>query len=108
MAFGCPPKHVDWFSIPDGEGDLRAIVRDSLNAFAWWVIQDHGQSIRATVDPGLFSPGQRVQIAFESEHVIRISSESAFALPCYDWGKNKRNVERLLSALRRRSLATRD
>ena len=106
MAFGFPPRHSEQLSLSAGPADLHAAVRDSLNTLAWTVKQDGGQSLRAAVGVSLFSYGERVQIQVESDRTLRISSRNVFPLQFYDWGKNKRNVERFVSELRRRSVVT--
>lgn len=103
MAIGLPPKHTDYFSFPAEIPDHRAAVLQTLRTLGWKVTEQSGQSISATVGLSFWSYGERVQITFEADRGITIRSQNRFPLQFLDWGKNKANVERFLTEIRRQT-----
>jgi hypothetical protein len=47
----------------------------------------------------LYSWGEEIEISFISENVVNISSSCKLVTQIFDWGKNKRNVKKLIEII---------
>ena len=102
MAFGFPAYHTEECPLRGSEARLRDAVLDALAHLGWKVKEETATAIRASTSLSLWSYGERVLIRFRNDGGITATSKCALVTQCFDWGKNKRNVRKLLAEIERR------
>jgi hypothetical protein len=101
MAFGFPAYHTDDFRARLPEHKLRELAYAALSALGWVVEEDRFE-VRAKTSMSFWSWGERVTITTLPDGGLSITSRCALPTQCFDWGKNQKNVMRVLDALRER------
>ena len=99
MAFGFPAYHKDQYSARDTTADMRGAVSGTLAALSWSVKQETTDGLVASVKWNWRSWGERVLIDFLPDNSVSVTSKCAFRSQCFDWGKNKANVQKFLGEL---------
>lgn len=98
MAFGFPAHHEEELTVPTaigGEGLLAA-----LSGLGWTgAATPDGSTWRGSTGMSLSSWGERIVIRWTSGTTVHVRSECVLPTQCIDWGRNRRNVERLREAL---------
>ena len=100
MAFGFPAYHTENYSLNDGPSNLRATVKLALNAVSWSIRKESPDTIVASTSLSLLSWGERVIITFLSDESIAVTSECTWPIQCFDWGKNKANIKKIIAELK--------
>lgn len=99
MAFGFPAYHTESYSPGESGSDLRDAVKEVLTAISWAVKQESSDTIVASSSVNIWSWGEEIIIRFLANNSLSVTSKCAFALQCFDWGKNKRNINRFMTEL---------
>ena len=100
MTFGFPAYHTA--QMPSFTArDPHEAVRRAIAALGWTVRDDAPDLITATASVNLSSWGETVSVEFPPGGGLTITSRCSLPTQCFDWGKNKRNVRRLIEALHR-------
>ena len=100
MAFGFPAYHTERYSAAVGNpADLRTAVRATLNALSWSVIEERSDQIVAGTSMNMRSWGEKVLVNFLPDSAISVTSKCALVTQCFDWGKNKANVNRFMAEI---------
>lgn len=104
MAFGFPAYHQERCvtGTSDAEG-LRSLVLTAVKDLGWRLAEDADNRISARVSINLLSWGERVLLEFLPDNSVSITSKCVFALQCFDWGKNRKNVLRLMERIQARA-----
>ncbi len=98
MAFGFPAYHeVTNFDIPAGV-DMPQSMMSTLRELGWGPSFD-ANGIIATTSANLRSWGERIIVTISEGTISKIRSECSLATQCVDYGKNQKNIERILSEL---------
>jgi hypothetical protein len=95
MTFAFPAFHEH---ILPGAHTVEA-VEAAMRKAGWQDIRRHGSTVIAKVGLNLFSFGETVAITLAPGHAV-FRSTCILATQCLDWGKNRRNIDTLLAALR--------
>lgn len=98
MAFGFPAYHEvtlrDW---PSGV-DLPLSMMNTLRTLGWGPNFDPN-GITASSGATLKSFGEKITITISEGTIEKIRSECSLPTQCFDHGKNKQNVEKILAEL---------
>ena len=101
MAFGFPAYHRESITLCPTRGDAYAQVLGALRSLSWPIRQESAQQILASTGMGLRSWGEQIVIELLPDNGLTITSKCALPTQCFDWGKNRANVCRLLAELQR-------
>lgn len=104
MAFGFPAYHTEQVS-PGARSaaDLRAAVKAALSALSWAIQSESSARIEASASINLQSWGEKILIDFLPTGGLTVTSKCVLPTQCFDWGKNRGNIEKLLAALDQRA-----
>ncbi|MCA9068374.1 MAG: hypothetical protein KDA84_05600 [Planctomycetaceae bacterium] len=102
MAFGFPAYHTERYSPGPMAGDLMDAVYESLRALRWSIREDYDDEIIASTNVSLLSWGEKVEIRLSGRHSLSITSKCVLPTQCFDWGKNRANVNKFLDELESR------
>jgi hypothetical protein len=102
MAFGFPAYHTEHYSTePDMSVDLRVVARSALIAISWSIGAESNSQIVASTSVNLRSWGEEVLISFLPDNSISVTSKCSWPTQCFDWGKNKANVEKFMAEIKK-------
>lgn len=95
MTFSFPAFHEQ---ILPGAHSIEA-VEAALRKVGWQNIQRQGDTVICRIGMNLYSFGETLDIVLAPGYAVL---RSACILPtqCLDWGKNRRNIEKLVAILR--------
>ena len=99
MSFGFPAYHTEHYHPRATDEGIGQVVRRALRNLSWPIREETSNHILASTSMNLRSWGERVRIDFLPDGSISVTSKCALVTQCFDWGKNRRNVERLLARL---------
>jgi acetamidase/formamidase len=102
MAFGFPAYHTERYTGAGNAEDMRAAARSTLKELAWAIRDERSDGITASASISLMSWGERIVVTFLPDGSISVTSKCAWPLQCVDWGKNKTNVRKFMSEIRKR------
>jgi hypothetical protein len=98
MAFGFPAYAEDVGRYDASGGELLDAVDQALEELGWDADYTGPSSLSARVGANWLSWGERVSIDVR-DGKVRVRSECVLPTQCIDWGKNRKNVDRLLDRL---------
>ena len=98
MAFGFPAYHEEEVTIPAAIGGVGLLAVLSQLGWTGGATGD-GRAWRGSTGMSLASWGETIIIQWTSNSTVRVRSECAMPTQCFDWGRNKRNIDRLRLAL---------
>ena len=105
MAFGFPAAYQVVFSeIPKGT-DLGRSVGSALSRIGWNPTVTKNV-YRASTNLSMGSLGEKIIVEILPNKSIKVRSQSSVFIQVFDFGKNRRNVEKLLQELPRHYVAT--
>ena len=99
MSFGFPAYHTENYHPKVADKDTGEVVRRALRNLSWSIREETSNHILALTSMNLRSWGEKIHINFLPDGSISITSECALLTQCFDWGKNKKNVTRLLDQI---------
>ncbi len=108
MAFGFPAYHTKRYTFSDPRRNPREQVVEATAALGWSIKSESENVIRVAVGFNLWSSGERVTIVFDTPNAVTVTSKCLMPTQCFDWGKNKSNVQALLARLEKSSSSTND
>jgi hypothetical protein len=104
MAFGFPAYHTEHYSAgADASADLRVAIRAAIKALSWTIKQEVSDQIIASTNFNLRSSWEKVSISFLPDNSISITSKCSWPTQCFDWGKNKANVEKFMAEIKKQA-----
>ena len=101
MAFGFPAFHSEDIPFTDlaDESQARSVVEEVL-ALRRMKPRDLGDGIIiGSLDVNFWSWGEKVSVRFHGG-AMTVRSECALPTQCFDWGRNRKNVNSLSAAIR--------
>lgn len=99
MAFGFPAYHTEQHL--SNSPDLRGAVRYALSVLGWAIKQETQTRITTGTSMNLSSWGETIYIDFQASNMLSIRSECSLPTQCFDWGRNRSNVTKFLTELRK-------
>ena len=101
MTFGFPAYHTETYA-PSGDGaDIRASVKSTLQAVSWSIRNEFPDRIEASISFNFRSWGENVVVTFLPNGTVSVTSSCVLPTQCFDWGKNKANVETFMAELKK-------
>ena len=101
MAFGFPASYETEIEVTGSRANIREAISRTFELFGWDFSTDEGANFfTARVPPGLSSFSEKFTVSLAEEPTITITSRCWIAL--FDWGKNRRNVEKFIEAFHTR------
>ena len=101
MTFGFPAYHTDSYSAGTATANVREAARQTLTALSWSLREETADGIVASTSANVRSWGEKVLITFASDDSVSVTSKCALATQCLDWGKNKANVVKFMTELKK-------
>lgn len=96
MAFGFPPSCSDQIKLPPHEcDDVREWLLTLIDSLGWSIIDVSHNSVTASTGASIRSYGEVVIFEVESTGAVKATSRNTFPFQVCDWGKNKKNIERI-------------
>jgi hypothetical protein len=94
MTFSFPAFHEQ---ILPGAHTAEA-VEAAMRKAGWQDIRHHGGTVICKIGLNIFSFGETMAITLAPGHAV-LRSTCILATQCLDWGKNRRNIDKLVSVL---------
>ena len=81
------------------QGRLAQLIPAAFQSLGWSCYQSSPTSFNSSVSMGWLSWGENITIDFSYPTWVTVTSQSAFPLTLFDWGKNQKNVDQFLGQL---------
>ena len=102
MAFGFPAYHTDIYKMKSGQSaDSIVVLKTALKILSWPIKEEAARHIIASTSLNLRSWGEKIEINVLPDNSISITSKCSMPTQCFDWGKNKANVDKFLAEVRK-------
>ena len=102
MAFGFPAYHEETIDLEIPRNEIISFLEPIVGSLSWGIIEYTETHMEVISNTGLLeSEGQYITITILPSGSIHFRSECSIFTQCFDWGKNKKNVHKLLSAINR-------
>ena len=98
MAFGFPAYHQETITKVPPNTNLELSLLNTLRSLGWGPSFDNN-GITASTGAGSKSIGEKIIITLVEGGATTVRSECALKTQCADFGKNQKNVERILAEL---------
>lgn len=98
---GFPAKFAESRIFRQREDQLFAAVQSALNNLGWQYQTLPNNEFEAGLSGNLMSWGENLRIEILPNGLVTIESKCVFPLQCFDWGKNKKNVQTFFAELER-------
>ena len=101
MVFGFPAYHKDHYTAPDTTSNLRKAVIETLDTLSWPLLRGSTtEKFIAKTSISIRSWGEEIVINFLPDNSVIITSKCVWPTQCFDYGKNKINVEKFIMELK--------
>ena len=102
MAFGFPAYHEETIDLEIPRNEIISFLEPIVGSLSWSIIEStENQMLVRTKDRLLSEHIEYVRITILPSGSIHVRSQCSIFTQCFDWGKNKKNVRKLLSAINR-------
>jgi hypothetical protein len=100
VSFGFPAYHTEHRPpLPGEPSQVYARVEQAMAWLGWTVNQRGAGYLAASTKVSLASWGERVEVHFAPDGSLTVTSKCSLPTQCFDWGRNRGNVQRLLAAI---------
>ena len=99
MAFGFPAYHTETYQPEDQNINLLEKINDGIISLGWKIKNQTPNQIIGSTSVSLFSWGETLEIVKMDNGSCTITSKCSMPTQCFDLGKNKTNVMKLISFL---------
>ena len=96
MAFGFPAYHEERVRFRCSDSELLDAAEEALEDLGWSPHPVGKWRLRASTGISLWSWGERITVEVERDGRLFVRSACIFPTQCIDWGRNRKNIERLL------------
>ena len=79
--------------------ELRAAVVKAAERVGWGGLADTDRGFKFTIGINFWSWGENITIALDDAGTVTVKSVCSFPLQIFDWGKNRKNVQRFFACL---------
>jgi hypothetical protein len=94
-----PANYVKIVNVKEDSERFLENLSERLKEYNWKIDSLTDKSLTLTTGTSFLSWGERIIIEKLSHSMLSITSECKLVTQIVDWGKNKRNVERILTLL---------
>ncbi len=106
MALAFPAYHTERISAGVETSDARNAIKESIIALSWTLEEEREDGFVVLTDMNFKSFGERVSIDLLPDNTIQILSKCVLKTQCVDWGKNKGNITKFITAYRHKARLT--
>ena len=100
MAFGFPAYHEEKIDLGIPQNEIISFLEPIIGSLSWSIIEYTENHMLVMSNPSLLAwEPEKIRITILPSSSIHVRSECAIFTQCFDWGKNKKNVHKLLSAI---------
>src|SRR5882724_2630206 len=99
MSFGFPAYSNGSQTFQVSQHQLIEITAKALKQLGWRHSNPFPNSFLVHNTVNIWSWGKKIRIDIADEGTVSVSSKCAVVTQCFDWGKNKRNVEKFFEKL---------
>ena len=100
MAFGFPAYHEETIDLEIPRNEIISFLEPIVGSLSWGIIEYTENHILALTPTALTaSDGEYIRITILPSGSIQVRSECEYFTTCFDWGRNKKNVRKLQSAI---------
>ena len=100
MAFGFPAYHEETIDFEILRNEIISFLEPIVGSLSWSIIEStENQMLVRTKDRLLSEHIEYVRITILPSGSIQVRSECEYFITCFDWGRNKKNVRKLQSAI---------
>jgi hypothetical protein len=97
MSFGFPAYHTEHVSCQLNPS-FRYRLDKAVRSLGWLIWGEMNNTMTASTQLNWLSWGERVNVEY-TDQGYTITSRCILFTQCFDWGKNKSNVRKLISKL---------
>lgn len=101
MSFGFPAYHTDRYSLGSPNTDIISAVRESIKSLSWSLREESKDLMVVSTSMNIRSWGEKVEINFLQDNSLSVTSKCTLFTQCFDWGKNKSNVTKFMSEIKK-------
>jgi hypothetical protein len=101
MTFGFPAYHEIEKRFKRPRPDLVRAAKRAVNSLGWKLSNSDKASLTASTSVSFWSWGEKLTVEVEDDGTVVIRSQCSLPTQCFDWGKNKKNVQRFLDEFRK-------
>ena len=100
MAFGFPAYHEETIDLEMPRNEIISFLEPIVGSLSWSISEStENQMLVRTKDRLLSEHIEYVRITILPSGSIQVRSECEYFTTCFDWGRNKKNVRKLQSAI---------
>jgi hypothetical protein len=99
MAFGFPANFTESRKTTHRYYELTSTVKSTLARLGWQYRSLSSDEFEVHISINVTSWGEKMKIEILQDGVIKVESKCAYPFQCFDWGKNKKNVQIFFAAL---------
>lgn len=103
MAAGFPAYHKEIFRSPQPNVDLVFCAVRTLESLRWKVRHVTPNRVIGAVPYNLLSVGEEIEFLIQYPDECQITSKCMWPTQFIDWGKNRKNIEKILPELQRQA-----
>jgi len=100
MSFGFPAHAEGSWHFEADPAAIAEAVEQALLRLGWDYQQTERGHWQATIPWNFWSWGEVVELELGADGTLAVRSRCTWVLQCFDWGKNRQNVKRVLGDLR--------
>ena len=93
MSFGFPAYSTSSQRFHLSQQNLVEVVRESLDSLGWRYETTSPNKFLARNSVNLWSWGEKIAVEVSYDGTVAAKSECLLVTQCFDWGKNRRNLE---------------
>ena len=100
MVFGFPAYHEEKIYLEKSRNEIISFLKPIVGSLSWGIIEYTENHIEVISNETLLeSDPQYITITILPSGSIHVRSKCSIFTQCFDWGKNKKNVHKLLSSI---------
>ena len=99
MSFGFPAYHEETITLNKSKDDFVQDLKSGFKKLNWSIKNESDSEINASNKINFLSWGEKIIIKFLDSNRVSITSKCVLPTQRFDWGKNGKNVNSLLSLL---------
>ena len=100
MAFGFPARFRRDCRFNLSQHELLSDVGRALDVLGWTHQRVSASAFKAHINASLYSWGEELLVEIAPDGTVTTESKCALTTQCFDWGKNRENVERFFARLK--------
>ena len=100
MAFGFPAYHEETIDLEIPRNEIISFLKPIIGSLSWAIIEYTENHMKVISNTTLLeSDPQYITITILPSGSTHVRSQCSIFTQCFDWGKNKKNVRKLQSAI---------